>query len=60
MLDQHEEIAKKRGAPSPLAAFPKLRAFYDEFKGLPRLASYFASPSFTLPMNSAGAGAWIV
>ena len=60
MLDQHEEIAKKRGAPSPLAAFPKLRAFYDEFKGLPRLASYFASPSFTLPMNSAGGGAWIV
>jgi glutathione S-transferase len=59
MLDQHEEIAKRRGAASPLASFPKLRAFYDEFKGLPQLAKYFASSSYTLPMNSQGAQAWI-
>jgi len=59
MLDQHEEIAKRRGLASPLLAFPKLRAFHNEFRGLPALASYFASVSYTLPMNSPSAGAWI-
>ena len=59
MLDQHEIIAKKRGMKSPLENFLELQRYYAEFRALPKLASYFSSPAYAMPMNSIGGGAWI-
>jgi len=51
MLDQHELLAKKHDQPSPLAAFPKLTAYYDAFRAEPNLKAYFDSPDYALPVN---------
>ena len=59
MLDQHEIIAKRRGVVSPLEQFPKLQKLYAEFRNFPELAKYFASETYTLPMNSIGGGAHV-
>ena len=59
MLDQHEIIASRRGMTSPLEMFPELKRYHADFKALPQLAKYFASAAYSLPMNSAGGGAWI-
>eukprot|EP00746_Dinoflagellata_sp_MGD_P067036 gnl/MRDRNA2_/MRDRNA2_27691_c0_seq2.p1 gnl/MRDRNA2_/MRDRNA2_27691_c0~~gnl/MRDRNA2_/MRDRNA2_27691_c0_seq2.p1 ORF type:complete len:258 (+),score=44.92 gnl/MRDRNA2_/MRDRNA2_27691_c0_seq2:77-850(+) len=51
MLDQHEMMAKDIGMDSPLGKFPLLKAYYEKFKSLPQLQSYFSSDSYKLPVN---------
>jgi len=54
MLDQHELMAAQATPPfeSPLSNHPTLRAFYERFRSLPRLAPYFASEAAQLPCNN--------
>jgi len=58
MLDQHKLLAEKLGKPPLLDAFPKCKAFYERFRALPTLQKYFASDSYKLDINNAGAGAY--
>jgi len=52
MLDQHEALAAKHEHPSPLTKFPKLAKMYVAFKQEPKLANYFASDAYKLPINN--------
>jgi len=52
MLDQHELMAKSGGHASPLAAYPKLSAFYARFRELPQLKAYFDGADYKLPVNN--------
>lgn len=58
MIDQHVMMATKYGFADPLAACPKMAAYYAAFKADPKLAGYFASPAYALDCNNTGAGAW--
>jgi glutathione S-transferase len=53
MLDQHEMMCKSLSCPSLLAKYPLLTAYYEKFKALPQLESYFASDAYKLPVNAA-------
>ena len=55
MMDQHERMAAKTGAPSPLANFGKLRELYERIRAEPRLAGYFGSAAYALPQNNKSA-----
>jgi len=53
MLDQHEIMAKADGASSLLTDdLPKLKALHAAVKAAPTLEKYFASASYTLPLNN--------
>jgi hypothetical protein len=52
MLDQHEMMAKDVGCSSVLDKYPLMKAFYEKFKGLPQLESYFTSDAYKLPVNN--------
>lgn len=52
MIDQLELMAPTVGAPSPVADFPKLAAFYAHVRALPKLEKYFASDMYKLPVNN--------
>lgn len=52
MMDQHERLANKMGKPSPLADFAGLRRIYEALRGDPKLAGYFSSAMFALPVNN--------
>lgn len=52
MLDQHELMAAKSGAPSLLEGCPKLKAQHAAMKAEPTLAKYFASDAYKLPCNN--------
>lgn len=51
MIDQHEIMAKAQGLPSLLDSRPKMKAFYERFRALEKLAPYFSSADYKLPMN---------
>ncbi|CAE8731997.1 unnamed protein product [Polarella glacialis] len=55
MMDQHKLLAEKVGKENVLATFPKCKAFYDRFRALPSLQKFFASDTYTMPCNNAGA-----
>mmetsp|Transcript_29362 Transcript_29362/g.82802 ORF Transcript_29362/g.82802 Transcript_29362/m.82802 type:complete len:236 (-) Transcript_29362:255-962(-) len=52
MIDQHEKLAESCKSPSPVAAFPKLSAFYKAFRELPQMKKYFESEAYALPINN--------
>jgi len=52
MLDQHEILARKLDAGSPLADFPKLTAMHAAVKADDKLKKYFESPKYKLPLNN--------
>jgi len=52
MIDQHERMAKKLGKPSAVADFAGLKRMYDQLRSEPKLAAYFASPMYALPINN--------
>mmetsp|Transcript_36309 Transcript_36309/g.50437 ORF Transcript_36309/g.50437 Transcript_36309/m.50437 type:complete len:229 (-) Transcript_36309:146-832(-) len=58
MIDQHELLFKSVGKESILKDFPKLSAFYEDFKSLPQLQEYFASDLHKLPCNNALGGCY--
>jgi len=58
MLDQHIIFAKDVGSPSPVESRPKLKEFYERFRALEKLQSYFASDAYSLPCNVAGLSFW--
>lgn len=58
MIDQHELLAKKFLKESPLANFPRCKAFYERFRGLPTLQKYFESDSYKLPINDPSENAY--
>jgi len=60
MVDQHEKLAKTHSKPSPVQGFPKLKVFHEAVKAEPKLAAYFASPSYELPCNSPMGSAYFV
>ena len=55
MMDQHERMAAKTGAPSPLGNFGTLRELYERIRAEPRLAGYFGSAAYALPQNNKSA-----
>jgi glutathione S-transferase len=52
MLDQHELMCKDLNVPSIIEKYPLLKAYYEKFKALPQLASYFDSAAYKLPVNA--------
>merc|ERR1719387_40310 len=58
MLDQTSMMAKDFGKPSPMEGFPKVQEFYDNFKALPKLQSYFNSDAYKLPCNNPPLSFW--
>mmetsp|Transcript_5958 Transcript_5958/g.18743 ORF Transcript_5958/g.18743 Transcript_5958/m.18743 type:complete len:357 (+) Transcript_5958:66-1136(+) len=58
MIDQHELLAKRLDLSSPLVGFPRLGTYYGDFRAEPKLAAYFESPDYSLPVNSSEAGAY--
>eukprot|EP00747_Dinoflagellata_sp_TGD_P107665 gnl/TRDRNA2_/TRDRNA2_170187_c0_seq1.p1 gnl/TRDRNA2_/TRDRNA2_170187_c0~~gnl/TRDRNA2_/TRDRNA2_170187_c0_seq1.p1 ORF type:complete len:275 (+),score=44.93 gnl/TRDRNA2_/TRDRNA2_170187_c0_seq1:126-950(+) len=52
MLDQHEMLAKDKNADSPLKDCPKLKALYEAMKSDAKLANYFGSDLYRLPVNN--------
>eukprot|EP00928_Gymnodinium_smaydae_P042211 TRINITY_DN28451_c0_g1_i1.p1 TRINITY_DN28451_c0_g1~~TRINITY_DN28451_c0_g1_i1.p1 ORF type:complete len:261 (+),score=45.88 TRINITY_DN28451_c0_g1_i1:64-846(+) len=49
MLDQQEALASQNGYASPLEQFEVLRAYFERFRALPKLQSYFNGPDYKLP-----------
>ena len=52
MIDQHECLAIKYGHASPLANFPALKTYYENFKAEPKLKPYFNSDVSKIDINS--------
>jgi hypothetical protein len=57
MLDQYEKCVaeKSSGKASMLAKFPKCAEFHAKIKAEPKLAKYFESDAYKLPVNNPGA-----
>ena len=52
MLDQYKLLSERIGGPDIFVNFPKCKAFYEAFRALPSLQSYFASEAYTkMDMN---------
>lgn len=52
MFDQQEALARAHDLQSPLAQFSKLQEFYEDFRQLAGLRSYFESDASKLPFNN--------
>lgn len=52
MLDQHEAYANMHGQPSPLTDYPKLAGFYEAFRRIPQLQTYFSGEKYKLDCNA--------
>eukprot|EP00277_Geminigera_cryophila_P030023 CAMPEP_0173056858 /NCGR_PEP_ID=MMETSP1102-20130122/388_1 /TAXON_ID=49646 /ORGANISM="Geminigera sp., Strain Caron Lab Isolate" /LENGTH=126 /DNA_ID=CAMNT_0013922249 /DNA_START=389 /DNA_END=769 /DNA_ORIENTATION=+ len=55
MLDQYEKCCaeKTTGKPSVMSHFPKCAEFHAKMKADPKLAKYFGSDAYKLPVNNA-------
>jgi hypothetical protein len=58
MLDQHEMMCTALKCPSLIEKYPLLKAYYEKFKALPQLESYFSSDAYKLPVNAPGKANW--
>jgi len=58
MLDQHKMMAEKYSLPDIFTSIPKCKSFYDKFRALPTLQTYFDSDAYKLPVNNPIANAY--
>ena len=52
MLDQHTKMKNVNDEECLLKSRPHVKKYYEAFRELPELKSYFASPAYALPMNN--------